>query len=164
MTSAVTIYLLTRWSMTTTEKTCFKCHQKKLLSDFYKHSAMADGHLNKCKECTKKDVHEHRYGKYRDYVLEYDKVRSRTWIRKEKSKRIIARWMLEHPDRRAAQIAVSNAVRSKKITPLPCWCCGEKAEAHHADYSDQLGVMWLCPAHHKQAHALGRKLEKGINK
>ena len=37
-------------------KKCFKCGLEKELTQFYKHKEMSDGHLNKCKECTKKDT------------------------------------------------------------------------------------------------------------
>lgn len=37
-------------------KTCFKCNIDKALSEYYKHPQMGDGHLNKCKICTKKDT------------------------------------------------------------------------------------------------------------
>ena len=39
-------------------KSCFKCTQLKPLSEYYKHKEMADGHLGKCKSCTKTDTLE----------------------------------------------------------------------------------------------------------
>jgi len=39
-------------------KICFKCGEDKPLSAYYKHKKMGDGHLNKCKDCTKRDVKE----------------------------------------------------------------------------------------------------------
>ncbi|MDD3443188.1 MAG: hypothetical protein PHW89_07990 [Sulfurimonas denitrificans] len=47
-------------------KKCFKCGIDKELDEFYIHKQMLDGRLNKCKECTKKDV--------KDNQTEYDKT------------------------------------------------------------------------------------------
>lgn len=148
--------------MQTTKKTCFKCGVTKPLSEFYAHKQMADGHLNKCKCCAKRDVHEHRHGKGRERVLAYDLARAKTQARKVHASRVIGQWKTENPKRRAAQIKLGNAVRKGLVTPWPvcshplgCECT--KVEAHHPDYDSPLDVVWLCPAHHKQAHALARK-------
>jgi len=37
-------------------KKCFKCGLEKLLTEYYTHKQMKDGHLNKCKVCTKNDT------------------------------------------------------------------------------------------------------------
>lgn len=142
--------------MTTALKTCFKCGIEKSRIEFYKHPRMEDGLLGKCKECTKKDVSEHRNANIEE-LRRYDKERSTEPHRRELAKRVSAQWRKRHPLRKKAQTALRGAVLAGKVTPLPCFVCGEKAEAHHPDYSAPLDVVWLCSPHHKQAHVLTRK-------
>jgi hypothetical protein len=136
-----------------TSKRCFKCLCTKPLAEFYRHAAMGDGHLNKCKDCTKADVKERRQVEW-EKVRAYDRMRASQPHRVAQAKRIQERWKAEHPERRAAHVIVGNALRKGALKRHPCWVCGEKAEAHHPDYDRPLDVVWLCQPHHKQAHAL----------
>jgi hypothetical protein len=56
------------------KKKCFKCGEDKELTSFYKHTQMADGHVNKCKECNKNDVRSN-YREKKDKYKAYDKHR-----------------------------------------------------------------------------------------
>ena len=134
-------------------KECFKCGAEKPLFDFYKHKQMKDGHLNKCKECTKKDVRARRFDpETRGSVLEYDRNRgSRQTYEDTKAYRL--RW----PEKYKARQAVCNAVRTGRlIKPESCETCGEvgRVEGHHDDYSKPLEVRWLCSPCHHQHHAM----------
>lgn len=136
-------------------KICTSCNETKSLADFYKHQDMADGYLNRCKECHKAYIKEHRTANA-EYYRAYDRARAALPHRKENAKRVIEQWKQDYPERRAAHMKVLYALRSGKLERLPCWICGAKAEAHHPDYSAPLDVVWLCPLHHKQTHAMVR--------
>lgn len=55
-------------------KRCFRCGETKDLSEFYHHRGMRDGHLGKCKECTKRDVRAN-YRLKVQYYCEYYRAR-----------------------------------------------------------------------------------------
>lgn len=151
-------------------KTCFKCNATKPVNDFYRHHAMSDGRLGKCKECTKADVRENRLLNI-DHYRAFDRSRSNLphrvnareeYARTDAGKSMIAKaqsaWFARNKDKRAAHYAVSNAIRDGRLHPLPCFICGEKAGAHHPDYSARLDVVWLCNTHHKQVHKEHREM------
>ena len=142
-------------------KQCFKCKRHLELFEFYKHSMMADGHLNKCKSCTKQDSENRRKYKEQDinWVLS-ERKRHREKSRKyrsdgknvNKSNLQNKKWCEENPEKRKAHNAVKNALRSGKMHRHPCCICGNKAQAHHEDYSKPLDVIWLCSRHHADRH------------
>jgi len=143
-------------------KVCFKCGDEKPLSDFYRHKAMKDGHLNKCKDCVKRDVRLHR--RENDSVREYDRRRYREDLRRRQiSGENSAKWKKRHPERYKAHYLVSNAIRDGRLVRGCCEGCGtaENVHAHHDDYSKPLDVRWLCAKCHHRHHAEKRMADGG---
>jgi hypothetical protein len=133
-------------------KECFKCKTVKPLEDFYKHQMMADGHLNKCKDCTKSDSTENR-NKNIERIREYDRERAKNPERKAYNLSIMQAWRREDPRRQRAHSLVSRAIKKALLVRAPCCRCGsERSLAHHEDYDKPLDVIWLCQPCHKQRH------------
>jgi hypothetical protein len=131
-------------------KECFKCHEVLPLSEFYRHPQMGDGHLGKCKRCTRRDVQERRRVNH-DHYLTYDRERSKRPERRaalEASKK-------RNPLHEWARQATVSAVNRGVLVKQPCEVCGaEKVDAHHEDYTQPLAVRWLCRTHHMELHRM----------
>ena len=149
-------------------KTCKQCEIKKPMTEYYAHKEMADGHLNKCKSCVRFRVLNNTK-ENADYYKQYDKQRNmlphrvaarKAYLQTEQgklaTKKAHKNYVKTFPLRRAASIIVGNALQNGRLKKLPCLICGEKAEAHHPDYSRPLDVIWLCIKHHKETHFLTR--------
>lgn len=153
-------------------KKCFKCGEIKPLTEFYAHPEMKDGHLNKCKECTKRDV----AGNYRtniDHYKDYEKSRlhdpKRMQARRAHARKMrkenpltVKKWhdMYDHDQKQASTI-VNNALRDHTIEKKPCMVCGNtKSEGHHEDYAKPLEVIWLCRFHHGIVHGAKNYLDR----
>lgn len=163
-------------------KSCFKCGVEKPLSEYYKHPQMKDGHLNKCKDCTKEAVKQNRVSKegyYKNYDRNRPNHRSRAKAGNERKKvkyksnqgfresvlKCNRKWIENNPKKRMAQNAANNAVRDGKIVrKTSCEHCNNKVklQKHHWSYEEEywLDVVWLCPPchgkEHKRLNDLGR--------
>ena len=149
-------------------KICFKCGIEKEIDAYYVHKQMADGHLNKCIECTKKDATNVR-NRNIDYYLEYDRTRannpnrvearlkySQTEIGKQRLRAGSDKWAINNLIKRAASHIVNNAIRDSKLIKIhECENCHEKEKrihGHHDDYAFPLSVRWLCSKCHTAWH------------
>ena len=135
-------------------KTCIRCGKMKPLDEFYTHPQMADGRLNKCKECCR------TYARLRHHK----KMLEPQWREAERarSRRKFAinggGWKKTTPHKKAASVAVNNAVRGGRLVPAnQCEDCGHdfsefRREGHHEDYNKPLDVAWLCALCHGKRH------------
>lgn len=131
-------------------KKCFKCKKVKPLDQFYKHAQMADGHVNKCIDCNKKDVKDNYDLKITDPAfIEKERKRGRSkfhrlYAGKIKGGNPVARlnWKNKFPEKEATRKLNCHRLVSKGF------------EAHHWSYSleHQLNVIPLTKKHHMKAH------------
>lgn len=148
-------------------KVCRECKASKALSEFYKHAAMQDGHLNKCIPCVLARVKKHREVNL-EKVREFDRQRSKELHRvearnlyaktdagKQAKKRAMSAYYKKYPMKYAARVITGNAIRDGKLFPeIKCLVCNSstKIEGHHDDYTKPLDVRWLCESCHKEWH------------
>jgi len=125
-------------------KTCFKCLSTLPISDFYKHPEMRDGHLGKCKSCSKQDVAANYNAKHDQYMA-YERSPQRVWRRRARVKTSDTgeRWRHANMEkkrnytrkRRAAKKMAAGANYTTKehiklrweMYGNSCWICGKPA-------------------------------------
>lgn len=138
-------------------KHCRTCDITKPCSEFHIRAASKDGLAAKCKSCAK------------EYDRERDKLPHRVALKaayqkteagKASIRRSHLKYQNTYPKRRAAHIAVGNALRDGTLISHPCEVCGNlKAQAHHDDYNKPLDVRWLCTTHHAQWHKENKPID-----
>jgi hypothetical protein len=135
-------------------KHCFRCGEAKSLDEFYAHPGMDDGHLGKCKDCTRLDAKLNRAAKLKDpawVIAERERCRNRPQRRYDAGPR------KRKPDNQktTARRKAYRALKAGKIIPPEtCQDCGgvTALEMHHTDYSQPILVQWLCTKCHGKKH------------
>lgn len=162
-------------------KVCKKCGRELLISNFYVHKQMSDGHLNICKDCVRMRVHNYRENNI-DKIREYDRNRPNAKERNRKQRLSVKQdevkyqkykeqkneWAKRNKYKRKAQNRVEIALKNGTLKKSnKCEFCGKincEIEGHHYNYSKPLDVIWLCTECHGKVHRQYGKIEIDIEK
>lgn len=148
---------------------CNHCETEKPGEDFYPSIA------THCKACWCARVRANRSAKLDQYRA-YDRERSKrpdrvagreryasSEVGQARHRRAGKEWQERNAEKRAAHIALGNAVRGGKvIKPAVCEVCKLPSDlhGHHEDYTKPLDVIWCCTSCHALIHAYWRVRER----
>lgn len=124
------------------EKKCFKCGKTLPINEFYRHSQMGDGHLNKCKSCTKRDS-------IKRYI---EKSKDESWLEKERSRgrEKFKRLGYKNRFKKTTSICKEGANISRKLRIIGY--CTDGKEAHHWNYNLPYSIFLLSRKAHRCIH------------
>lgn len=129
-------------------KICFRCGIKKPLTEFYAHKGMRDGHLNKCKDCTKADSAK-RESRIRSTTegVESERKRHREKYRRLGYKERQKEWDADKPWKKSSKYKQLRREFENKHGKR------DGFELHHWNYNKLGSVILIHISLHKRAHA-----------